>query len=232
MLVSIVITSDADSDVVRLFLDAVKELSIPDTWRLQVVVVDDLGGLDEDLCRSYQSSFDLVLIGRGERQGQLTALVKGVARADGEVVVTMDSDMHRNVADIERFVAEYLRGFHLVFAWRVFRKGVSGIRIALTAVFNFMARLIGGVSLHDFNTSMILLSREAVDMLKTMPEEAFSARLYLVHMLGGAVTEVQIETAELPGRKSTYSRSSRLLIFVERFLEVIRFRIYKHRIQL
>ena len=70
-----------------------------------------------------------------------------MAIADGEVVVTMDPDMHRNVSDIERFVAEYQRGFHLVFAWRVRRMGVSGIRIALTAFFNTMARFIGGVAL-------------------------------------------------------------------------------------
>ena len=231
MRVSIVITSDADPEVIRLFLDAVKGLSTRYSLRLQLVVVDDLGVMDGCLCSDYGSSFDLVLMGGGDRHGQLEALVKGVASADGEVVVTMDPDMHRNVADIERFVAEYQRGCHLVFAWRVRRRGVSGIRIALTAVFNTMARFIGGVALHDFNTSMILLSREAVDMLKIMPKEAFSERLYLVHMLEGEVAEVPIETAEIPGRKSTYSRSGRLLIFMERLMEVIRFRIYKHKIQ-
>lgn len=232
MLVSIVITSDSDPEVVRLFLDAVKKISnFPDALMLQVVVVDDLGVLDEGFCSGYRCSFDLVLLGSGNRHGQLAALVKGVSRADGEVVVTMDPDMHRNVADIERFIAEYKRGYHLVFAWRVRRRGVSGTRIALTAVFNAMARIIGGMTLRDFNTSMILLSRQAVEMLETMPAEACSARLYMLHRMAGDVTEVQIETEELPGRKSTYSRYGRILIFFERLMEVIRFRIYKHKIQ-
>lgn len=83
-------------------------------------------------------------------RGKTEALKAGIARATGDVVVTIDSDLQDDPAEIPRFLAKLDEGFDLVCGWKSDRQDPWHKRWASKVYNGFTARLFG-VRLHDIN---------------------------------------------------------------------------------
>jgi dolichol-phosphate mannosyltransferase len=134
-------------------------------YRVQVVVVDDNSqdGTQEALVQAFGQDPRFKLVVRKQERGLATALWRGINEAQGQVVVTMDSDFNHHPRDLVR-VLQALPGQDLVIGSRYVPGGgmnTSWLRFRLSHAFNIMLRLALGLKTRD-NLSGFLAAPRAL----------------------------------------------------------------------
>lgn len=130
MKVSIVIPVYNEEDNILPLAEELNRLtaSLPD---LEVLLVDD-GSRDQTWARigAAHAKFPCVNGLRCNRnRGQSSAMLAGLARAAGDVVVTLDGDLQNNPTDIPRLVAELGGDCDVVCGYRAKRKDTWARRV-------------------------------------------------------------------------------------------------------
>ncbi|MDR1783942.1 MAG: glycosyltransferase family 2 protein [Dysgonamonadaceae bacterium] len=98
----------------------------------------------------------------GRNYGKSPALQYGFAKAEGDVVITMDADLQDSPAEIPelyRIISE--KGYHLVSGWKRKRRDPLSKTIP-TKLFNATARAVTGIKLHDFNCGLKAYKKEVI----------------------------------------------------------------------
>ncbi len=122
----------------------------------EAILVDD-GSNDgswkviESLKRSYPAVRG---IGFARNYGKSAALYCGFEAARGEVVITMDADLQDSPDEIPALRRMILdEGYDLVSGWKKKRYDPLGKRLP-SKFFNWTARTVSGIRLHDFNCGL------------------------------------------------------------------------------
>lgn len=122
----------------------------------EAILVDD-GSKDgsweviESLRRSYPAVRG---IGFARNYGKSAALYCGFEAARGEVVITMDADLQDSPDEIPALRRMILdEGYDLVSGWKKKRYDPLGKRLP-SKFFNWTARTVSGIPLHDFNCGL------------------------------------------------------------------------------
>lgn len=122
----------------------------------EAILVDD-GSNDgswkviESLRRSYPAVRG---IGFARNYGKSAALYCGFEAARGEVVITMDADLQDSPDEIPALRRMILdEGYDLVSGWKKKRYDPLGKRLP-SKFFNWTARTVSGIRLHDFNCGL------------------------------------------------------------------------------
>lgn len=122
----------------------------------EAILVDD-GSNDgsweviESLRRSYPAVHG---IGFARNYGKSAALYCGFEAARGEVVITMDADLQDSPDEIPALRRMILdEGYDLVSGWKKKRYDPLGKRLP-SKFFNWTARTVSGIRLHDFNCGL------------------------------------------------------------------------------
>jgi glycosyltransferase involved in cell wall biosynthesis len=97
--------------------------------------------------------------------GKAAALSAGFRLAGGEVVITMDSDLQDDPAEIPRLIAKLDEGFDLVSGWKS-RRQDPWTRRALSRLFNRTVGWVTGVRLHDHNCGIKAYRQDVVRELR------------------------------------------------------------------
>ena len=122
----------------------------------EVIMVDD-GSTDgswrvvKELSEQYDTVKGLSFM---RNYGKSAALYSGFEMASGEVVFTMDADLQDSpdeIPEMRRMILE--EGYDLVSGWKRKRYDPIGKRWP-SKFFNFTARLMSGIRLHDFNCGL------------------------------------------------------------------------------
>jgi undecaprenyl-phosphate 4-deoxy-4-formamido-L-arabinose transferase len=145
--------------------------------------------------------------------GQHPAMHAGLARARGEVVVTMDGDLQNAPEDIPRLVEAVEAGNDVASGRRRARKDPLG-RSLPSRLINGMLRRFTGVAISDFGCAFNAYRRGAVvPMLGSIGKQKFTKALVLSG--GASVVEVDVSHAPRQG-PSRYSplRLTRLALHV------------------
>ncbi|MBA3330537.1 MAG: glycosyltransferase family 2 protein [Actinobacteria bacterium] len=145
--------------------------------------------------------------------GQHPAMHAGLARARGELVVTMDGDLQNAPEDIPRLVEAVDAGSDVASGRRVARRDSWG-RTLPSRLINGMLRRFTGVGIADFGCAFNAYRRSAVvPMLGSIGRQKFTKALVL--SAGASVVEVDVAHASREGR-SRYSplRLMRLALHV------------------
>jgi undecaprenyl-phosphate 4-deoxy-4-formamido-L-arabinose transferase len=145
--------------------------------------------------------------------GQHPAMHAGLARARGEIVVTMDGDLQNQPEDIPRLVAALDDGTDVASGRRAARHDSWG-RTLPSRLINGMLRRFTGVEITDFGCAFNAYRRSAVTpMLGSIGKQKFTKALILSG--GASVTEVDVAHAARVG-SSRYSplRLTRLALHV------------------
>lgn len=174
---------------------------------VELIIIDDLKTFAGSLPPTAPSlpSFDVAIVQPAQSLGQLQAMLHGIRLASGDVVVTIDPDMHDNVEDIARLLQAHDDDKDVVYTWRIRRRDTHPLRHLLSRGYNHMLRLVFGVTLHDINTPMTLLSRNAVQALFAAPAGIGLHKLYLSHLFAHSFAELQIVINHPSVRQSSYS---------------------------
>jgi len=86
--------------------------------------------------------------------GQTAALMAGLDHATGEVIVTIDSDLQNDPADIPKLVEKLDEGYDLVNGWRKDRQDAKFRRNMISRVANRIISYISGVTLRDYGCTL------------------------------------------------------------------------------
>ena len=102
--------------------------------------------------------------------GKSAALYCGFKEAEGEVIITMDADLQDSpdeIPELYRMIME--EGYDLVSGWKKKRYDPAGKRLP-SKFFNFTARVVSGIKLHDFNCGLKAYRRRVVKSIEVYGE--------------------------------------------------------------
>jgi undecaprenyl-phosphate 4-deoxy-4-formamido-L-arabinose transferase len=123
--------------------------------------------------------------------GQHPAMHAGLARARGEIVVTMDADLQNSPADLPKLIAAVDAGSDVASGRRRGREDAWG-RTLPSKVINGLLRGFTKVEIADFGCAFNAYRRSAVEpVLGSIGKQKFTKALVLA--AGASVTEVDLE---------------------------------------
>ena len=140
--------------------------------RREIIFVDD-GSTDDSwkVIQDLSSRYPNVRALRFRRNhGKSAALNQGFEHCSGAVVVTMDADLQDSpdeLPDLIRMVRE--EGFDMVSGWKKKRYDPISKTIP-TKLFNWAARRMSGIELHDFNCGLKAYKLEVVKNVEVQGE--------------------------------------------------------------
>lgn len=155
----------------------------------------ELSGWIDRVMKEYGFSYELIFVDDGSRDdswsvisrlaeshpavkgikfrrnyGKAAALNCGFAACQGDVVITMDSDLQDNpeeIPELRRMIVE--EGYDLVSGWK--KKRHDPISKTLpTRFFNWTTRRMSGIRLHDFNCGLKAYSSDVVKSIEVFGE--------------------------------------------------------------
>lgn len=161
--------------------------------RCEVVLVDD-GSSDRsaELIREAAEKHKEI---RGvlfrRNFGQSAAMTAGFQHARGDIVITLDSDLQNDPADVPEMLKVLDSGYDLVCGWRKNRQDRFLDRKLPSKIANWMIGRFTGVRLHDYGCSLKVFRRELTDHL-ILYGELHRFIPVLLEMEGARITEMPV----------------------------------------
>lgn len=133
------------------------------------------------------------------------ALALGFSEAKGELIFTMDADLQDKPSEMHKFLSKQKQGVDVICGWRKERRDKSKM-VIISRFFNWVNRVIFGLTLHDIDCGFKLFTKDALQHLHIY------AGLYrfiplLLHQQGYMVDEVVVEHDKRQYGKSKYGFS-------------------------
>lgn len=192
--------------------------------RVQVVVVDDDSpdGTADLVAQEFASQPQVKLVVRRGERGLASAVARGVAESDNEVLVFMDTDFNHHPRYLPALLA-LLPTCSIALGSRYVKGGgmnTSHLRYHLSHLFNILVRLILGVKTLDNLSGFIAIRRQ--DLLRFDQDEIFQGYgdyairlLYHAQREGLTVCETPVVYEERLGGESKTQ-------FVQTFIRYLR----------
>lgn len=94
--------------------------------------------------------------------GQTAAMAAGFKYVRGQIIITLDSDLQNDPADIPQLLAKLESGYDLVSGWRKNRQDDPLTRLLPSKLANGLIGWVTGVKLHDYGCSLKVYRAELV----------------------------------------------------------------------
>ena len=138
-----------------------------------------------------------------KKSGKADALRQGIEKATGEIVITMDSDLQDDPADIKNFLIAIDKGADLVVGWRQNRQD-SKAKLFASKIYNKMMNLYSGKNFHDYNCGFKAFKKAKA---ASIPLYKNSHRFFTLNAIFRGLKTVEIPITNHPRKhgKSKYS---------------------------
>jgi dolichol-phosphate mannosyltransferase len=161
--------------------------------RYEIVAVDD-GSRDNSaalLKRHVAEIPELKIVRLRRNSGQTAAIMAGLDRARGEVIVTLDADLQNDPDDISKLVMKLNEGYDVVSGWRKDRHDHALRRNFVSRVANRLISRVTGICLHDYGCTLKAYRRNIIQDVRLYGEMHRFIPIY-AHWLGARVTEIEV----------------------------------------
>jgi methionyl-tRNA formyltransferase len=189
-------------------LTAVLNSLPPPEKRYEIIFVDD-GSTDRSyavLKKLAKENSRVNVIQLSRNFGQHPAILAGLEKARGEIVVTLDADLQNPPEEIPKLLKKLDEGYDVVSGWRskrrdsLLRKMISGILSRFTSS---LVGAFGKTPLHDYGSMLRAYRRPVVDRVLQYGGRSFFLPT-LVASFGERIVEVEVEHHERMGGVSKY----------------------------
>lgn len=157
--ISLVIPVYNEEGNLKLLFDQIyrvmQELSEP--W--EILFIDDGssdGSLNVIQCLEREHPDEVRYLSFKANCGQSAAFAAGFQQARGELIITMDSDLQNDPADIPAMLREYDKGFDMVIGWRAKRQDTFAKRLA-SKIANAIRNAISQETVRDTGCSLKIM---------------------------------------------------------------------------
>lgn len=202
MNITFVIPVYNERDTLEALAAGIAEHAAPHTFR--IVFVDD-GSTDgslEEMRRLRDANPSIEIVRLRGNFGKSAALAAGFAKAGGDVVFTMDSDLQDEPKEIPRFIEKLNEGYDVVCGWKAVRHDPIHKTVP-SRIYNWFVAWLFGVPLHDVNCGFKLMRTEVVKKIQVYGE---MHRLIpvLAQNLNYRIAEIPVEHHRRKYGKSKY----------------------------
>ncbi len=166
-LMSIVVPAHNEADSIALLYkeicSALASLGRP----FELILVDDgsTDGTWHEIVELAAADARVKGIRLRKRQGKSCALRVAFSETSGDPIVMLDADLQDSPKEIGRLINQMNEGYDLVIGWRRPRADAWPKRLA-SKIYNCALNFLSGLSLHDHNCGLKVLSREVILHLK------------------------------------------------------------------
>jgi len=191
----------------------------------EIIFVDD-GSSDGSLriLRDMASQYPCLRVLRfRENRGLSTALVAGMREARGEKIVTLDSDLQNDPADIPMLL-EYLDHYDMATGWRQKRED-SWLKRISSEIGNAVRNWLSGENIQDSACTLRVFKKECIQEIPVF-NGMHRFLSTLVKMEGYRIIEVPVSHHPRKFGESKYNIRNRM---VRSFVDLLAVRWMKHR---
>ena len=179
--------------------------STDDSWK----VIQELAAQDPNTVKGIRFR---------RNYGKSAALYEGFAAAQGDIVVTMDADLQdspEEIPEMVRMIRE--EGYDLVSGWKKHRKDNALTKNLPSKLYNWTARKVTGIKLHDMNCGLKAYRAEVVKNIEVYGE----MHRYIPYLAKNAgFTKIGEKPVHHQKRKYGYSKFG-MNRFVNGFLDLM-----------
>ncbi|MBC8488261.1 MAG: glycosyltransferase [Bacteroidetes bacterium] len=170
--ISLVIPLYNEEESLQELTDWIRQVMEKNNYSYQVIFIDD-GSSDNSWNKIEEmANADSNIRGIKFRRnfGKSAALNKGFEAAQGDVVITMDSDLQDSPEEIPELYRMIKNdGYDIVSGWKKKRHDPFGKKFP-SKFFNRTTRAISGIKLHDFNCGLKAYRKEVVKSIEVYGE--------------------------------------------------------------
>lgn len=133
----------------------------------EIIFIDDgsSDGTSDVLKRLYRESPSIGIIRFRTNMGKSAALSQGFKTCNGDVIVTIDSDLQDDPTEIPELLTTLQEGFHVVSGWKAERKDPFSKTLP-SRLYNWVTRMASGLPLHDFNCGLKIYHRDVLKEIR------------------------------------------------------------------
>lgn len=206
---SIVTTTDPLTGQVAALARRLGDIELPDTWRAELIVVDDLSLWPDAMTARVtvaawaNKKLATRAVWYPEQRGQLASLSAGIQAACGEAILTIDPDMHSCCAQIPDMLARHQDG-KIIHGIRPFRPDATFFRRTASALLNQLIRWLSGVRVRDIGSPVVLFPAHLGQELEKAAAAGAHPKLYLYRQYPQRVENFSIDTSGMVPHPSHY----------------------------
>lgn len=139
----------------------------------EIIFIDD-GSSDysweviAELCKKYPNTHGIQF---SKNYGKSQALHAGFTKAQGDFVVTMDADLQDSPEEILSMIAQIKEeDLDLISGWKKKRYDSILLKNLPSKIFNWAARRVSGIKLHDFNCGLKVYKKKVIKNIQVFGE--------------------------------------------------------------
>lgn len=214
---SVVVPAYNEADRIGATLDRVHEYLSEQTYRSEVLVVDD-GSTDSTAAIVRQKSVEqgLTLHSYTPNRGKGHAVRYGMLRASGNLTLFSDADLATPIEEVEKLLAACAAGADIAIGSRDIpgahlERRQSALREFGGKLFNRFVRVLAVPGIHDTQCGFKLFTDQARGLFAHCVIDDFSfdvEALYLARRMGYTITEVPIRWRHQEGSKVRLARDA------------------------
>ena len=205
---SLVIPVHNEERNLKILYDEVLKVLHPLKLDYEFVFVDD-GSLDASysvLKSLAEKDSNVKIVKLMSNYGQSSAIAAGVEHSEGDVIVTMDSDLQHDPKDIPKMLEQLKKGYQVVCGWRVGRNSSDSFfsKSIPSRISNWLINKWTGLNLKDSTGGMRAFEKRVTDNVQIYGEMHRYLPI-LAAWKGFKVTEVPINIRKRKFGKTKYN---------------------------
>ncbi|HEV7449286.1 MAG TPA: glycosyltransferase family 2 protein [Candidatus Paceibacterota bacterium] len=179
-------------------------------WRILLVNDGSTDGTRQKLAELTKEDSHVQVLHFSRNFGHQAALLAGIDHAQGDVVITMDSDLQHPPALIGALVAEYEKGHDIVYTVRQEADELGFLRLAAGALFYRTLNLLSDVPIARNASDFRLVSRRVADLLRDRMRERTMFMRGLISWMGFSHAYVPFKAGNRFAGRSKFSLSKNM----------------------